>query len=46
MAEEDAIWHVIVDGAQQGPLTKDQVLKFLRGGKLVGSDLIWCPSRG
>jgi hypothetical protein len=43
MAEEDAIWHVIVDGAQQGPLTKAQVFEFLRGGTLVGSDLIWRP---
>src|SRR4051794_560033 len=44
MAEEYAIWHVIVGGgAQQGPLTQSQVLEWLKGGTLVGSDLIWCP---
>jgi hypothetical protein len=43
LAEEDAIWHVVVDGAQQGPLTKAEIFKLLRGGTLVGSDLVWCP---
>ena len=43
VAEEDAIWHVIVDSSQQGPLTKAQVLEFLRGGILTGSDLVWRP---
>ena len=42
MAEEEAIWYVIVKGVQQGPLTKAQVFEFLRGGTLVGSDLISC----
>ena len=43
MAEEEAIWHVIVDSTQQGPLTKAQVLDSLRGGMLTGSDLVWRP---
>lgn len=43
MAEEDAIWHVVVDGAQQGPLTKAEVSELLGGGTLIGSDLIWRP---
>jgi hypothetical protein len=43
MAQDEAIWHVIVDGAQQGPLTKAQVFEFLRGGTLAGGDLIWRP---
>ena len=42
MAEEEAIWYVIVKGKQQGPLTKAQVFEFLRVGTLVGSDLISC----
>jgi hypothetical protein len=43
MAGEEAIWHVIVDDTQQGPLSKAQVLEFLRDGTLAGGDLIWCP---
>jgi hypothetical protein len=43
MAGEEAIWHVIVNDTQQGPLSKAQVLEFLRDGTLAGSDLIWCP---
>jgi hypothetical protein len=31
MAEDDAIWHVIIDGAQQGPLTKAQVFDLVSG---------------
>jgi GYF domain 2 len=40
---EEAIWHVMVDDARQGPLSKAQVLEFLRDGTRTGSDLIWCP---
>lgn len=43
MAEQEAIWHVIVDDKQQGPLTKAQVFKHLTDGMLAGSDLIWRP---
>jgi hypothetical protein len=43
MAGQEAIWHVIIDGKEQGPLTKDQVLEYLRHGMLAGSDLIWRP---
>jgi hypothetical protein len=43
MADQEAIWHVIIDGKEQGPLTKAQVLEYLRHGMLAGSDLIWRP---
>jgi hypothetical protein len=40
---QNAIWHVLIGGVQQGPLTKSQVFEFLTSGKLSGEDLIWCP---
>src|SRR5262245_55309150 len=43
MAEDEAIWHVLAGGVQQGPLTKAQVFEFLRSGTLIGSDAIWSP---
>ena len=43
MAGEEVVWHVAVDGAQRGPLTKSEVLELLRSGKLTGSDLVWGP---
>lgn len=38
-----AIWHVIVGEKQEGPLTEAQILEYLAGGRLSGSDLIWRP---
>lgn len=43
MGREDAIWHVIIDGKQHGPLSRSQVLEHLQDGQLVGSDPIWRP---
>jgi uncharacterized integral membrane protein len=43
VVREDAIWHVIIDGKQRGPLSRSQVLEYLQDGQLVGSDLIWRP---
>jgi hypothetical protein len=43
MAGQEAIWHVIIDQKEQGPMTKAQVLEYLRNGMLAGSDLIWRP---
>jgi hypothetical protein len=43
MADQEAIWHVIVGGKDHGPLTKAQVLEYLRHGMLAGSDRIWRP---
>ena len=40
---EEVIWHVIIDGEQHGPLSRDQILEYLHDGQLVGSDLIWRP---
>ncbi len=37
------IWHVIIDGEQRGPLSRDQVLEYLHDGRLVGTDLVWRP---
>src|SRR5262245_66054615 len=43
MAAQEAIWHVVIDGQEQGPLTKAQVLEYLRDGMLAGNDLVWRP---
>src|SRR5262249_30385132 len=43
MAGQEAIWHVMIGGKEQGPLMKAQVLEYLRQGTLAGSDLIWRP---
>jgi hypothetical protein len=43
MAGQEAIWHVIIDDKEEGPLSKAQVLEYLRDGMLAGSDLIWRP---
>jgi hypothetical protein len=43
MAGQEAIWHVMIGGKEQGPLTKAQVLEYLTHGMLAGSDLIWRP---
>lgn len=39
----DAIWHVVIDGDQHGPLSRAQVLAYLHDGQVVGSGLIWRP---
>jgi hypothetical protein len=36
MAGQEAIWHVMVGGKEQGPLTKAQVLEYLTHG-IAGS---------
>jgi len=43
MAGEETIWHVTIDGTAHGPLTKAQVLEYLKRGVLAGSDRIWRP---
>jgi hypothetical protein len=43
MASKEAIWHVTIEDEQRGPLTKAQVLEYLRDGMLIGSDLVWRP---
>ncbi len=43
MTGEDAIWHVVMDGEQYGPLSRPQVLEYLHDERLLGSDLIWRP---
>jgi GYF domain 2 len=43
MAGQEAIWHVMIDDKEQGPLTKAEVVDYLRDGMLAGTDLIWRP---
>lgn len=43
MAGQEAIWHVMIGETEQGPLTRDQVLEYVRDGMLAGSDFIWRP---
>jgi hypothetical protein len=39
----EPIWHVIIGGQRQGPLTEDQVLTYLGDGRLAADDFVWCP---
>jgi len=39
----EAVWHVIVGEKQEGPLAEAEILEYLAGGRLSGSDLIWRP---
>lgn len=43
MAGQEAIWHVMIDDKERGPLTRDEVLEYVRDGMLAGSDFIWRP---
>jgi hypothetical protein len=40
---EDAIWHVVMDGEQYGPLSRTQILEYLNDERLIGNDLVWRP---
>ncbi|WP_458193813.1 DUF4339 domain-containing protein [Bradyrhizobium sp. UFLA05-153] len=42
-SEDDAIWHVLINGAQRGPLRRSQLLMGLRDGTISGDDLVWRP---
>ena len=39
----EAVWHVVINDIEQGPLTKSQVLEHLKDGLLTASNLIWRP---
>lgn len=39
----EAIWHALVGNEEQGPMSRTQVLAYLRGGTLTGDDLVWRP---
>ncbi len=43
MDGQEARWHVVINNAGHGPLTKAQVLERLRDGILASSDFIWRP---
>jgi len=43
MAGQEAIWHVLIGDKERGPLTRDEVLDYVRDGMLGGSDFIWRP---
>ncbi len=40
-AAPDAVWHVVVDGEQQGPLTLDRVSQMLGDGTIDWDAYIW-----
>ena len=39
----EAIWHALVGNEERGPMSRTQVLAYLRGGTLTGDDLVWRP---
>lgn len=41
--DEVVTWHVIIEGEQRGPLSRTEILEYLRDGRLTGNDLIWRP---
>jgi hypothetical protein len=43
MAGREAVWHVVINDNEHGPLTKSQVLEHLKDGLLTASNLIWRP---
>ena len=43
MSVQEAVWHVVINDNEQGPLTKSQVLEHLKDGLLTASNLIWRP---
>lgn len=43
MAGQEAIWHVLIDDRQRGPLTKAEVLEHLNDGLLSASNFVWRP---
>jgi len=43
MAGQEAVWRVVINDNEQGPLTKSQVLEHLKDGLLTASNLIWRP---
>ena len=40
--ETDALWYVVIDGEQQGPLTDVQVERLAMAGRLDGETFCWC----
>jgi predicted Zn finger-like uncharacterized protein len=40
-APEQAVWHVVVDGEQVGPLTESEIKDRLRQGKVNSDTLVW-----
>lgn len=43
VVEQDAVWHVAINGASRGPLPKSQVLAELRNGTVGAAHLVWRP---
>jgi predicted Zn finger-like uncharacterized protein len=40
-APEQAVWHVVIDGEQVGPLTESEIKDKLRQGKVNSDTLVW-----
>ncbi len=36
-----AVWHIVVDGQQQGPYTRSQLLEYLEAGSLDAETFVW-----
>src|ERR1700721_1055804 len=41
MSQDDAVWHLLIDDVQHGPLKRSQLLASLRNGTIDGDNLIW-----
>jgi hypothetical protein len=39
----DAVWHALIGDQEHGPMSRAQVLAYLRSGTLKGNDLVWRP---
>src|SRR6478735_6904801 len=37
----EAIWHVVIDGEQQGPFAPLQIEAYLTGGRIDGDAYVW-----
>ncbi len=39
--DDEAVWHIVVEGQEQGPYTEAQILEYLDAGSLDLETLIW-----
>jgi hypothetical protein len=43
MPQHDAVWHALSGDQKHGPMSRAQVMAYLRDGTLGGSDFVWRP---
>jgi len=41
--QDEAVWHVLIDNVQLGPMKRSEILASLRDGTIGGANLIWRP---